>query len=154
MILGNIQSFENNNNIPSIIKEIMRYLKENPFDNNPPGIYKIRGNEIFAKVIESTTDIKINRLPEVHRKYIDLQYIINGTLKIEYGSDSPNYKILKKYNETKDILFYNDFKEEKEITLTKGSFIVFPINIVHRTDYYEYNQAFKKVVVKIKSDLL
>lgn len=151
MILGSIQNFENNDTLPLIIKEIMRYLKENPFDNKCPGIYTIRENEIFAKVIEGTTDYKNNRLPEVHREYIDLQYIINGNLKIGYGSDSSKYEISKEYNKTNDILFYSDFKEEKEVNLTKGSFIVFPTNIVHRTDYSEHKQAFKKVVVKIKS---
>ncbi len=88
---------------------------------------------------------------EAHKKYIDLQYIIQGqdVMGWQYLADCK--KLFLDYNETKDIEFYaDDFK--LKFMLRQGEFAVFFPKDAHAPLCGE--APVKKCIVKINAELI
>jgi hypothetical protein len=59
------------------------------FSKVEPGRIEIDGNAIFALIQEYQTVPSEEKKPEAHRKYIDVQYVFQGSEIIGYGLESP-----------------------------------------------------------------
>ena len=72
--LENIGSYEGIQ--PEIIAGL-KALRDTDFAKTPDGRYALDGDKLYMMVM--TADLKeINDRPEAHRKYIDIQYVIDG----------------------------------------------------------------------------
>lgn len=101
----------------------------------------------FANVLEYTTKPFETVKMEAHRKYIDLQYIVNGeeaVLKQDLDDNQP----INEYNDVKDVVHYSP-KTFDSALLLKGTFgIMFPEDL-HQCLAVTEPAPLKKVVVKI-----
>jgi YhcH/YjgK/YiaL family protein len=61
---------------------------------------------------------------EIHRKYIDVQYVIDRYDVLGWKSLSNCKEVYKNYDELKDIAFFND-KPDFDIVLKRENFAVF-----------------------------
>ncbi len=52
-----------------------------PISTPEPGVVEINGKNIYAQIIDLTTRDKIENRPEVHRQYIDIQFLAWGEEK-------------------------------------------------------------------------
>ena len=77
MFFGHISKI-NPDLYPKAIQVAFEYLKNTDFDNLEAGRYSIDGDLIYAQVLDLETKDKANFLPEVHRKYLDVQYMHRG----------------------------------------------------------------------------
>lgn len=74
MIFGHIAQ-PNPCRLPAAIERALDFLRSTDFRNMEPGVVEIDGKNIFAQVIDLTTrDVAENR-PEVHRRYLDIQFL-------------------------------------------------------------------------------
>jgi YhcH/YjgK/YiaL family protein len=147
MILDNIKNASLYYNLSERIQLGLKYLQETDLSKLEPGKYEIDGTNVYAAV--SSYDTRTMDLVkwEAHKKYIDIQYIIEGTEKMGYSyiteMNSPT-----EYNETKDVLFYQgngDF-----VTVKSGNFAIFFPEDVHAPNMaVDTPSAVKKVVVKV-----
>lgn len=147
MILDNIKNASLYYNLSERIQLGLKYLQETDLSKLEPGKYEIDGTNVYAAVSSYETRTMDLVKWEAHRKYIDIQYIIEGSEKMGYSyiteMNSPT-----EYNEAKDVLFYQgngDF-----VTVRSGNFAIFFPEDVHAPNMaVDTPSAVKKVVVKV-----
>lgn len=124
----------------------LKYIKSTNFNLLAEGFYDIKDG-IFAIVSEYHSKEKLECKPEAHRKYIDIQYIIQGKEFIGY-TPLVKQEVLIDYNSDQDVIFYKATCSFSEIT--QGMFaIYFPTDIHQPCVKVDESIAIKKVVVKI-----
>ncbi|HWR45645.1 YhcH/YjgK/YiaL family protein [Sporomusa sp.] len=158
MFYGNVaQTDDMEKKYPAPIVKAIAYLKskQNEFLSMPTGVYKIEGEDIFAQVFDTETKDKALGRPEVHRKYIDVQFSVQGKEKIGFAVDTGNNKVAEELLELRDIIFYEQMENEMELVMQPGSFAVFFPEDVHRPGCEHGGSAsIRKVVVKVNTAIL
>ena len=111
MIFGHI-SQPNPCRLPRAIEKALHFLRTTDFTTLEPGVVEIEGRNIFAQVLDLTTkDLHENR-PEVHRRYLDIQFLAWGEEKIGIAIDTGNNEISESLLEQRDIIFYHNSENE------------------------------------------
>lgn len=135
---------------PPAIQTALRFLRETDFDLLEAGRYPIKGEAIYAQVLDLETKPKAEVLPEVHRHYLDVQYLHRGNERMGFAPDLGTNEIAQPYNPEKDILFYQSAEYENELIMQAGCFAVFFPNDVHRPGCFDKQASrIRKVVVKV-----
>lgn len=149
MFFGHLSNLEEKH-YPSAVQTALAYLKNTDFNQLAAGRYPIKGELIYAQVLDLETQDKAAILPEVHRNYLDVQYLHAGYERIGVAVDLGNNPIAKDYDSTRDILFYQSVADESELVMRPGNFAVFFPSDVHRPACLDGESCkIRKVVVKI-----
>lgn len=155
LIYGNINNLGNLSAYPEKIAKVLNYLQGKDFISMEPGVYEIEGKDIFVQVLNANADIIENKRPEVHKKYIDLQFSPAGGEILGFATDTGNNKIDEELFDSKDIMFYTNMENETFIKTQPGDFLVFFPWDVHRPGCVEDGpKVIRKVVVKININIL
>ena len=149
-----VDRIENKNlyvNLSPGIGAALTYLAETDDVSLEPGRYDIDGDDVFALVQEYETIPVEQGKWECHRKYADIQFIVEGTEQIGYAS-VPDMEVVTAYNQDKDISFLTgkgDF-----VTLNKGFFGIYFPEDAHQPKIAPGKAIgkVKKIVVKVKVD--
>lgn len=149
MIFGHISN-ENPFVLPTAIQRALNFLRTTDFSQQKVGEVEIDGRNIYAQIIDMTTRPKKDNRPEVHRRYIDIQFLAKGEEIICVAAERGNNKISESLLAERDIIFYHDVNDESELTMTEGSYAIFFPQDVHRPGCIK-NKAtsIRKVVVKV-----
>lgn len=135
---------------PSAIQQALIFLRETDFSQLNTGRYPIKGDLIYAQVLDLETKPKSEILPEVHRHYLDVQYLYTGHERIGFATDFGTNKIAIEYDLQRDIQYYQDAVFENELVMQAGNFAVFFPNDIHRPGCLDGNRSsIRKIVVKI-----
>ena len=156
MFIGSIEQLENENGIyPPVLLWVLQYLRTQDFLHMESGRHEIKDGMYFNLDRYKTKAVE-ECLPERHVKYIDVQYVADGEECLGWCPLSPDLHEVIPYDETKDIVFYQDLVPESSIILLKGNFAVLYPDDVHRpcVAVDEPGDAVTKVVVKIPTVLL
>jgi len=115
-------------------------------DTIPAGKYEIDGENMYALVQEYNTKLKEQGVWEAHRRYIDLQYVVQGAEGI--GCANINHLRQGEYDTSKDFLpLYGD---GDLVTVHSGSFVLLLPEDAHMPGMAIGTPApVKKIVVKI-----
>ncbi len=115
--------------------------------------YDILGDTVYAPVSEYTSKREEEGKFEVHRKYIDIQYVINGEEKIGVAPLSNRKETVVPYDESKDIEFMTVTDSTYHKATPENFFIFFPSEI-HKPGIRltEDSTLVRKIVVKVKVD--
>lgn len=150
MIIDKIENAQLYNNFGDRIKKAFDYIKQTDLKSIPPGKYEIDGENVFALKSEYETKKESEGKLEAHRKYIDVQYVIEGEELMGYSPLSKQ-DVLEPYKENNDIIFY---KGEKSFTrVSAGMFAIFFPTDVHMPGIrIEKKAPVKKLVIKVKVD--
>ena len=126
------------------------FLKTNDLKNLPLGKQELDGDSLFVSVDEYITKDESDTRYESHRKYIDIQYIIEGEEMMGLAPlDKVEGEVTESYNAEKDIAFYN-YDGGKHITATPKNFVIFFPTDAHRpTMKVSENSKVRKIVVKV-----
>jgi YhcH/YjgK/YiaL family protein len=117
-----------------------------------PGKYEVDGESLFYNVDEyETKPVEEGRF-EIHRKYLDIQYIVSGA---EIIGVAPLEGLTEEtpYDGEKDLAFYQNEPAMSRLHLKQGMFAIFWPNEPHMpgrsTDIIE---NVKKIVVKVRME--
>lgn len=91
MIFGHIAQ-PNPCRLPLAIEKALNFLRTTDFTTLAPGVIEIEGRNIFAQVLDLTTKEQHENRPEVHRRYLDIQFLAWGEEKIGIAIDTGNKK--------------------------------------------------------------
>ena len=151
MIIDKIKNADIYYNLGEKIEKALRYLKEKDFSSMSDGKYEIYGNKIFAMVSRYETKPVNTGVWEAHKKYIDVQYIAEGTEKLGYAPVDI-LTVSEEYSEEKDIMFLNG--EGSYIGAGKGAFLIFYPGDGHMPGLNpgDSKKNVLKVVVKVIAD--
>lgn len=156
MIFGHVNDIQSTFGwLPKPLKTAVDHLAATDFNKLEAGNYEIQGRDIYVQVIDMTTKPLAETRPEVHRQYIDVQFLVRGEEKIGVASDTGNNAVAEDLLAQRDLLFYSGMENESMLTMTPGTFAVFFPTDVHRPGC-AFNQpsAIRKVVVKVRLALL
>jgi len=137
-------------NLGERINKGLKYILDSDFSKSEPGIYEIEGKNIFAIVTNYKSRLPEEAKIENHKKYIDIQYIVEGSEQIGYAPYTGQNPLIA-YDEDKDIAFYHC--EISLIKFEQNSFgIFFPQDIHAPCIATDRPSDVKKVVIKVKVD--
>lgn len=154
MIFGHI-SQPNPCRLPAAIEKALDFLRVTDFHHQQPGVVEIDGKNIFAQIIDLTTRAAAENRPEVHRRYLDIQFLASGEEKIGIAIDNGNNQISESLLEQRDIIFYHDSEHESFIEMIPGSYAIFFPQDVHRPRCIKTTATpIRKIVVKVAIDIL
>ena len=146
-----VDVFENAHKYYCLHKRFERafeYIFSTDFEKLPCGRYEIDGNDIYANVDEYET--KEDTLMEFHKKYIDIQFMVQGEEFIGYHPFK-NLEIMNQYQEALEVGF--GVSGLSFIEMKPGMFmIMFPDDAHQPRTTMDEPHHVKKVVVKIKVD--
>jgi len=128
--------------------QAFNFLKSANLKNLPLGKQELEGEHVFVTVQQYFGKEKPDALYESHKKYIDIQYVIDGEELIGLTTID-KVKVKEPYNEEKDISFY-DFDGGDYLKATPEKFFIFFPEDVHRPSITAGDSIqIKKIVVKI-----
>ncbi|EFT3514068.1 YhcH/YjgK/YiaL family protein [Salmonella enterica] len=154
MIFGHIAQ-PNPCRLPSAIEQALDFLRNTDFRTLEPGVVEIDGKNIFAQIIDMTTRDAAENRPEVHRRYLDIQFLAWGEEKIGVAIDTGNNQISESLLEQRDIIFYHDSEHESFIEMIPGNYALFFPQDVHRQGCNKsIATPIRKIVVKVAIDVL
>ncbi len=117
-------------NLAERIKEAIRYLENLNVDELQQG--KIVVNDDFFVLVQSyDTKLPEQVRYETHKKYVDIQYIVEGRELIEIAPGNI-LEVDEPYSEEKDIAFYKPLEQAATVVLTKGGYVVLYPEDAHR----------------------
>ena len=160
MIVDKIENAGQYSNLGDRIQKSLDFIKKTDLKKLQPGRYDIDGDNIFALISEYQTKAESEGKLEAHRKYIDVQCVINGEELIGYAplsnpsfaeTSSGGQEILEHYSEEKDIVFFNG--EKVFIKVKEGMFAIFFPEDAHMPGInVKGKSSVKKLVIKVKAD--
>lgn len=142
--LDNVNNYEGLGRVYTALK----FLSETDFSKIDLGRYELDGDNIFYMVQSYNTDPD-KTISEAHKKYIDIQYMVEGEEIIGVADISCD-KELTEAKEENDVWFYNCKTEP--LTLSAGKYMVLYPNDLHCPGVATNGTALtcRKVVVKVK----
>ncbi len=117
--------------------------------------YALKGDEIYAAIESYATQLPSTKLPEAHRKYVDIQVLLSGVERIAWWP-AAGLTVSKPYRAAADIAFFDRPDPlGTTVDLVPGRFAVFFPSDAHMPGLQIHSSScVKKVVVKIDTRLL
>jgi YhcH/YjgK/YiaL family protein len=148
MIIDKLINYCNYNFSNRNISKALKLILNTDFRNKESGKYKIEGDELYYLVNEYKTKSEYETVPELHKKYIDIQYLAVGTERIGYAPYSRQI-VFRKYNNENDIAFYKS--NMSYITLSEGMFAIINTMELHQPGILLKEPEYvKKIVFKVR----
>lgn len=124
------------------------FLKRGNAGTLPPGRYDIDGDNVFALVQTYDTRAPEPRRFEVHRRYVDLQFIVEGCERIGVA-DVGTLQLIEPYDEQRDAAFLTG--TGTDLALPAGSFMVLFQHDAHQPCLHPADgpAPVRKIVVKV-----
>lgn len=156
MLFGNVHHLQDVAAwLPAPLQTALEHLSKTDFGALPAGNYDLQGKDIYVQVIDMTTKKFSETKPEVHRKYIDVQFLWSGCERIGVADDTGKNKVGEDLLGARDLLFYEGMENESTLEMRPGNFAVFFPADAHRPGcQVDGPQAIRKVVIKVSVALL
>lgn len=152
MIKDNIKNAKKYYSISENMELGFKFIEENDLENFECGKHKIKGDEVFAMVQEYDTKLAADAKFEVHKKYIDIQFMIKNSELMGYG-DVSNFEYDGEFDFEKDIVFLNlklQAQEPEFLHVKQNEFVIFTPSDAHMPSIALDKPAYaKKVIVKV-----
>jgi YhcH/YjgK/YiaL family protein len=125
-----------------------KFLKETGLNTLELGRHELSDDGVYANVEEYTT--KDSSHFEVHRKYIDIQYLVRGKEYIYVSPYEPGKQTeISAYDEAKDIEFFDKEEYGKQLLSSENFLVFFPSDAHQPCMKVDTNEIVRKVVVKV-----
>ena len=149
MILDTLTNRGRYERLSAGIERALSYLADTDFAALENGKIAIDADKIYAMLMTYDTEPESIRSFEVHRKYLDVQYILSGR-EIIYWAPLEELSPKGEYSDEKDILFLSG-EARARLQLTAGSFAVFYPEDGHKPNCaWDAPQRVRKAVVKVR----
>jgi len=146
MVLDRLTNAARYQKMHPLFEQAFRFLQEAEVHTLSLGHHEIVGKELFAIVSEGKGVAKHEAKLEVHRRYIDIQYIVSGTDHMGYLDLSQLTEPTDAYGAERDAAFYA-IETVSWFDVPAGSFTIFYPNDAHAPLATE--DIIRKVVLKI-----
>lgn len=149
MIIDNIKNLGKYENIHEQIKNVITFMET--FDKNEFNPGRVDINENLFASLQSYQTLKAEEKEfEVHKDYIDLQYIVTSSERIDFATKD-TYRKDCEVNKEGDFFLTNDIKNYSKLFLSEGDFAIFFPGEFHKPGCsLENDRQVQKIVFKIK----
>ena len=145
MIIDVLENAEKYIALNNNFKTIFDYLKTHDLSTMECGSYELEGKNLYFNLQEGETK-PVQKL-EAHRKYIDIQVVVNGEEYMGYTNIN-NTTVTEEYSEEKDVMFLNG--EVDKVKATNKHFVIFYPQDAHMPSLsVDTPKVVKKAIFKI-----
>lgn len=124
MIFDTLANADRYSSLHGLFPRAFEFLRNTDLMALAPGRYPIEGESLFA-IIEATTGRRREEAKlECHRKYIDIQFVLEGTDEMGWKPLCDCQEPLADYKAEKDIQFFRD-TPASWIATPPGAFCIF-----------------------------
>lgn len=149
MIVDKIENLKFYYPLLECLPKVQDFLADLEKEAKPDGRYELDGERLFAMVQQYETKSAEGKLPEAHRKYIDLQVVIDGRENIGWAPLTELKEETEEFSKGGDIGFYSG-KIQIQVTLNKGYFaLLYPEDAHLPCTQVEGPESVRKIVFKI-----
>jgi len=123
MILDTLENAELYYGVNPYFKKAFEFLKT----VKPNGVgttVEIDGDKVYAMIIKTVGEGREGAELELHRKFIDIQYCVEGLHDFGWKPASDCVKVTKEFDESDDYGFYGD-EPDVWVPVKAGTFAVF-----------------------------
>ncbi|QYJ86662.1 YhcH/YjgK/YiaL family protein [Shewanella mesophila] len=152
MIVDTLDNIEQYTHLGPRIATALKHLVDTDFSRLEVGTYELDGKDLFVIVNDYETKPREVEPFEVHRRYIDVQYVVSGEEEFGYlplADQTPS----RPYFEKHDYAEY-DYESNKDgaafIPLKAGMFALFFPQDMHMPGTSATPKTVRKVVIKVK----
>ena len=127
MILDSLKNIKDYSALSPYCAKAIEFIQNCDLASLPLGRNEIYGDAVFANVMEVKPKTRTEAMLEVHRKYIDIQLLLDGPEELFGWSEKPDcVKPEAEFDEAKDVQFFTDVPQ-CFYSVKKGQFsILFP----------------------------
>ena len=148
MILDNIVNCKKYEALNRNFEKAFQFLNREDLGSLPLGKYEIDGESIFAMVQEYETKDLENAKYEAHKKYIDIQYLLEGSENMGYVAID-KLEVSSPYSEENDFMLLTG-KPRLILLNEREFFILFPEDAHMPGIFVKEKSKVKKIVVKVR----
>jgi len=156
MIVGSVDQWKTQRQwMHPVLGRAIDYLAEWDKGILEEGVHPIRGEDMYARLMQLKTKRKDEQPAEKHERYIDIHYVLEGEELIGWARDDGSYRPEQPYDTDNDYALYGEIQGETAIRLTPGMYMVLFPDDIHRPCLTDTDVSdLKKIVVKVKASLL
>ena len=126
MILDSLNNIDRYATLHPLFPSAIAFMRSTDLYALKPGIHPINGEELFVIVEEAQGRTHVEAKLECHRKYIDIQLVMEGTDEMGWKPLEDCCQPLGEYDTEKDIRFFNDAPDSWITTRANAYCIFFP----------------------------
>lgn len=155
MFVGKLSHLEFTQTLTPKLKEIISTVKNKLSSPIDDGTYKLDGDNVFFIVVNDHTQLQEIRRAECHRRYLDVQILLEGHETFGYSVE-PFVALDDDLLDEKDLAFSTQLKKEHYADLSAGDFIIFAANQPHKPLIATNRKPMpvRKAIIKIDKDVL
>jgi YhcH/YjgK/YiaL family protein len=146
MIYDTLANADRYASLHSLFPQAFEFLRSTDLASLAPGRYPIEGEQLFAIVEYAAGRSREEARLECHRKYIDIQLVLEGTDEMGWKPVRDCHELLADYSPEKDIQFFSD-APASWIVAPPGAFCLFFPEDAHAP--LVGNGEIRKVILKI-----
>ena len=152
MITGSVLQENDYGYLTDRLNQAVRYLEEHDLSALEDGTYVIDGEDIYMMLQSFRVEAPIDAAYETHRKYIDIQYVLEGELELLIGNRS-RFIPAGEYSTEQDVQFYEPRENDAHVILQEGEMaILFPEDAHKMICFPKTGETvrIRKAVVKVR----
>jgi biofilm protein TabA len=149
MILDILENARQYQNLNTGFEKAIDFLLRPDLKELAEDTYEIDGKRIYAMVSKDPGRQKEDALLEAHEKYVDIQFVLDGTDTMGWKPKSACVKTTQEYDSEKDVVLFAD-EPDAWLATTSGAFAIFFPEDAHMP--LIASGQLHKVVVKIAVD--
>lgn len=151
MIVTTIDRLTDYKEIP-YAQEVIKFIEDFKKGDMQTGRYDIDGDDAFAIASRYDTEPSQNRQFENHKKYIDIQVVLDGTEELHWAPKETLTQTAEEFSKGGDIAFYKG-KMQSSVLLGGSACAVLFENDAHKPNVmYNDIQNVLKIVFKIRNN--
>jgi biofilm protein TabA len=127
-------------------QKAFEYILNKDLSKVAPSKIVLGGDDLYLSVAEIDGKKKEAAKVEAHKKYIDIQVVLNGQETMGWASIERCKEEIDPYNPVKDIIFYKE-KPTSYMTVNPGEFVIFFPEDGHAPAIGD--GPIKKIIVKV-----
>ncbi|AWW34752.1 YhcH/YjgK/YiaL family protein [Mannheimia varigena] len=154
MILADLSRDDYVKSLPSVFSRLCQKLKTLDLANLELGWQELEEG-IRMNVMSFETSPAEGKKAEMHRKFVDIQLLIEGEEMIEYGLSQPDLSKYDEYRDEDDYQLTDAIDDKNEVVLKPNMFAIFLPYEPHKPgNAVNGNKTLKKLVVKVPAELI
>ncbi|QHB17812.1 N-acetylneuraminate anomerase [Mannheimia pernigra] len=154
MLLADLSRDDYAKSLPPVFARLCGKLKALDLANLALGWQDLEEG-IRMNVMSFETSPAEGKKAEMHRKFVDIQLLIEGEEMIEYSLSQPNLSKYDEYRDEDDYQLTDEIDDKNEVILKPNVFAIFLPYEPHKPgNTVNENKTLKKLVVKVPVELL
>lgn len=131
------------------INEAVEIIRNVKFDEMEPGKYVIN-DDLYILLQTYETKSPETARHEAHRKYVDVQYVVEGMERIDIAP-AASMEVEEAYDENRDVVFFKEPEKAATVVLTAGGYAVLYPDDSHKPGMQAGGPVqMKKIVGKVR----